>query len=163
MAALVPPGPLTAGHDLSRFACRHPALDEWLKLRALRSEGRTARSYVVCEGDVVVGYYCLATGSVVHAQAPGRIRRNAPDPIPVAVIGRLAVSKPHEGRGIGSGMLQDALRRVLQVSEAIGCAAVMVHAIDEEAGAFYARYGFTPFPDGARTYFLPVSAIAAAL
>lgn len=162
-AALTRPSPLQATHDLSAFFSRHQALDDWLRNTALRSEGRTARSYVVCAGNTVVGYYCLATGSVVHAGAPGRLRRNAPDPVPVAIVGRLAVSRDCEGRGIGSGMLQDGLRRVLHISQSVGCAAVIVHAIDEEACAFYVKYGFTPFADGARTFFMPVAAIAAAL
>jgi predicted N-acetyltransferase YhbS len=119
---------------------------------------------VVTEGaEVVVGYYCLATGAVTRAGAPSRLRRNAPDPVPVAIIGRLAVASHHARLGIGGGMLQDAFRRIIQVSQVAGCAAVIVHAIDDAAGTFYARFGFVEFPAGSKTLFLPVQTLRAAI
>ncbi len=158
------PTPITPAHETGAFSCRHVSLDDWLKNNALKAEGRTARTYVVTEGPrLVVGYYCLATGAVAREGAPGRVRRNAPDPVPIAVIGRLAVAKHYERRGIGSGMLQDALRRVLQISEAVGCTAVFVHAIDGDACTFYTRFGFVEFPSDSKTLFLPIQTLRAAL
>ena len=157
------PAPLDLSHDVASFSCGDPALDGWLKTTALRAEGRTARTYVVCDGKSVVGYYCLATGSVNRAIAPGGIRRNAPDPIPVVVIGRLAVTSALQGRGVGGGMLRDAFRRTIHVAEVAGCAAILVHAIDDNAVAFYERHGFVAFPSGARTLFLSIDALRSAL
>lgn len=158
-----PPVPIDSTQNASDFTCGSDALDVWLKTLALKAEGRTARTYVSCNGNAVIGYYCIATGSVARAAAPGNVRRNAPDPIPVMIIGRLAVDRHHQGRGIGSAMLRDALRRVLQASEVVGCGAVVVHAIDDSAGAFYAQHGFAEFPGGSRTMFLPLEMLRHAL
>ena len=160
---LTPPAPIDASHDTTGFSCGHPSLDSWLKTKALRSEGRTARTYVVLEGTDIVGYYCLATGAIARAEAPSKLRRNAPDPLPVAIIGRLAVTIEWAGQGIGSAMLQDGLKRILGISRAVGCRAALVHAIDDNAHTFYLRYGFIPFPATPRTLFLPTETIAAAL
>ena len=157
------PVSIDASHDTSGFSCGNDALDDWLKATALKAEGRSARTYVVCEARIVVAYYCLATGSVARSAAPGNIRRNAPDPVPVMIIGRLAVAERCKGQGIGGGMLRDALRRALQASEIVGCRAVLVHAIDQAAVAFYARYGFVAFPGGSRTLFLPMETLRRAL
>jgi len=157
------PGAISPSHDTFKFFCGQDSLDDWLKHTALKSEGRSARTYVVCSGATVVGYYCLATGAVARASAPPKIRRNISDPIPVMIVGRLAVDRHFERRGIGGGMLQDAFRRVLQASESVGCRAVLVHAIDQDAVDFYARYGFVEFPAGTRTMFLPLETLKAAL
>lgn len=157
------PVPLEARHDVDGFSSGNDVLDDWLKSVALKAEGRSARTYVVCEGDAVVGYYCLATGGVTRASAPGSVRRNAPDPVPVMVIGRLAVTDRCKGQGIGSGMLRDALRRVLQAAEIVGCRAVVVHAIDDKAAAFYAAHGFAEFPAATRTLFLPIDTLRRSL
>jgi GNAT superfamily N-acetyltransferase len=158
-----PPVPIDASHDTSGFSCGNDALDDWLKTTALKAEGRSARTYVVCEGDAVIGYYCLATGSVGRSAAPGNVRRNAPDPVPVMIVGRLAVAARCKGQGIGSGMLRDSLRRILQAAEVVGCRAILVHAIDQTAVDFYARHGFVEFPGGARTMFLPLETLRRAL
>lgn len=139
-----PPERLTDAHDLSAFGSSEPALDEWLKRRALAAEGRTARTYVTCAGRRVVGFYALANGAVQRNTATSRLRRNAPDPIPVMVLGRLAVDARWEGRGLGSGMLRDAILRTLAASEIAGVAAILVHAISERAKAFYEKSGFKP-------------------
>jgi GNAT superfamily N-acetyltransferase len=162
--ALSAPTALLPVHQLAAFACGEASLDDWLRHRALKSEGATARTYVVCAGDLVVGDYCLATGSVARASTPRALRRHGtPDPVPVMVLGRLAVDTRYQGKGIGAGMLRDAMYRALQVSRSVGCAAILVHALDQPAVDFYARYGFVEFPDGARTLFLPLATIAAAL
>jgi GNAT superfamily N-acetyltransferase len=163
-AGLSPPATLLPAHQLAAFGCGEASLDDWLRHQALKSEGVTARTYVVCAGDIVVGYYCLATGSVARASVPKALRRHGtPNPIPVMVLGRLAVDTRHQGKGIGAGMLRDAMYRVLQLSRSVGCAALLVHALDQPAANFYAKYGFVEFPGGARTLFLPIATIAAAL
>ena len=138
------PERLTAEHDTSRFNSEEPVLDDWLKKHAFASEGRTARTYVVCNGQRVVGFYALANGAVQRAVAISKMRRNAPDPVPVMVMGRLAVDKDWEGRGIGKGMLRDAILRTMQAAEVAGISAVLVHAISEKAKGFYTSQGFSP-------------------
>ena len=148
LAAPGPPVPITAEHDTSLFNCRHDSLNQWLRRRALSnaSSGAT-RTYVVCaESHRVVGYYALAAGSLDVESAPSRLRRNMPDPLPVVVLGRLAVGDTWSGRGVGGGLLKDAVLRSLQAAELIGACALMCHAIDADAKAFYARHGFVESP-----------------
>lgn len=145
---LGPPVPITAEHDTSLFRCRHDALSEWLRRRALANATSGAtRTYVVCaENDRVVGYYALAAGSLDVESAPPRLRRNMPNPLPVIVLGRLAVDETWSGRGIGGGLLKDAVLRALQAADLIGACALLCHAIDADAKAFYARHGFVESP-----------------
>ena len=157
------PVPISAAHDVAGFSCGNDALDGWLKTTALKAEGRSARTYVVCEGSAVAGYYCLATGAVARSAAPGAMRRNVPDPVPVMIVGRLAVAERCKGHGIGSGMLRDALQRVVQAAEIVGCRAILVHAIDDAAADFYSRHGFVEFPAASRTMFLPFDTLRRAL
>lgn len=148
LAALGPPVPITADHDTSLFNCRHDSLNQWLRRRALTnaSSGAT-RTYVVCaENHRVVGYYALAAGSLDIESAPTRLGRNMPNPLPVVVLGRLAVDDTWSGRGVGGGLLKDAVLRSLQAAELIGACALLCHAIDADAKAFYARYGFVESP-----------------
>ena len=142
------PVPLTPDHDTSAFTCRHDSLSAWLSKRALANAVTGAsRTYVVCdEQRRVVGYYALAAGSIAADAAPGRLRRNMPDPLPVIVLGRLAVHSDWSGRGIGSGLLKDAMLRSIQAAELIGVRALLCHAIDEEAKAFYLKHGFAESP-----------------
>jgi GNAT superfamily N-acetyltransferase len=160
---LSPPAPLTAEHDLSSFDCGEPALNDWLRHRALKNESRFSRTYVVCEGKRVVAYFCISAGAVERAAAPGRVRRNAPDTIPISVIGRLAVSREHAGKGLGADMLADALRRIAVASQTMGIGAVLVHAKDEAAKRFYMRGAeFIEYPADSRTLFLPIETVVAA-
>lgn len=161
--ALQAPRPITADDQTAEFSCGKPPLDEWLKHRAVRAEGRSARTYVVCTGPVVVAYYCFAAGAVRLDEAPGPMRRNMPTDVPVILIGRLAVDEHHQGRGLGSALLKDAFSRALEASTIIGARAVMVHALDEEAAAFYSAYGFVRFPESSLTFFLPMETIRAAI
>ena len=157
------PVPLTTDHDLSEFDCGEPALNDWLKSRALKNESRFSRTYVVCEGNRVVAYVCIAAGAVERAAAPGKIRRNAPDTIPVSVIGRLAVSRDHAGRGLGADVLADALRRIALASQSIGIGAVLVQAKDDNAKRIYmACAEFIEYPGESRTMFLPIETVIAA-
>ena len=164
ISRLSAPVPLAGAHDVSRFDCGNAVLNDWLRTRAAKSEGRSARCYTVCEGNTVVGYYALATGAARHDKStPRALRANLPDPTPVIVLGRLAVDKAYHGRGIGGGLLKDALSRALAASRIIGARAVIVHAIDDEAVRFYATFGFKPFPEEARTMYLAMVGIGQAV
>ncbi len=155
------PEKLRADHDLSAFECGEPALDDWLRKRALQNEESGAsRTYVVCAGHQVAGYYALAVGAVAHAQAPGRVRRNMPDPVPVMVIGRLAVHKDYQGKKIGPGLLRDAVLRTLQASDIAGIRAILVHAISERARRFYEDCGFIASPIDPMTLMITVAEAA---
>lgn len=148
LGALVAPVPITAEHDTALFHCRHDTLNQWLRRRAMAnaSSGAT-RTYVVCaESNRVVGYYALAAGSLDVELAPSRLRRNMPNPLPVVVLGRLAVDDTWSGRGLGGGLLKDAVLRSLQAADLIGACALLCHAIDADAKAFYARHGFVASP-----------------
>ena len=152
------PEKLRADHDLSQFDCGEPALDDWLRRRALHNEESGAsRTYVVCAGQQVVGYYALAVGAVAHAEAPGRVRRNMPDPVPVMIIGRLAVHKNYQGRRIGPALLRDAVLRTLQAADIAGIRAILVHAISEPARRFYENCGFIASPMDPMTLMITVA------
>jgi GNAT superfamily N-acetyltransferase len=154
------PTPLTAAHHVANFDCGEAVLDHWLKHRALRNEGRGAsRTYVLCADQQVVAYYCLATGSIASELAPGRIRRNMPDPIPVMVLGRLAVDLSWQRHGLGKALLRDAILRTIQVSEFVGVKALLVHALSDQAVGFYEAQGFHPSPMNPRTLLLPLSEV----
>lgn len=157
------PTPLTSDHDLTDFDCGTPVLNDWLRHRAIKNESRFSRTYVVCEGDKVVGYFCISAGAVEREAAPSKIKRNAPDTIPISVIGRLAVSRTHAGMGLGADLLSDALRRIALASQSIGIGAVLVHAKDDAAKRFYLRCAeFIEYPTDSRTLFLPIDTIVAA-
>jgi hypothetical protein len=160
---LSPPAPLTADHDLTEFDCGNLALNDWLKHRALKNESRFSRTYVVCEGNRVVAYFCISAGAVERQAAPGKLRRNAPDTIPISVIGRLAVSRSHAGRGLGADILADALRRIAGASQTIGIGAVLVQSKDETAKRFYlACAEFIEWPVDSRMLFLPIETVVGA-
>lgn len=155
------PEKLTAAHDLSQFQCGEPALDDWLRRRALQNEkSGSSRTYVLCAGRQVVGYYALAGGAVTHASAPGRIKRNMPDPVPVMVIGRLAIDSKFQGRGVGPALLKDAILRTVQAAEIAGIRAVLVHAISERAKRFYEKWGFIASPVDPVTLMITVAEAA---
>jgi GNAT superfamily N-acetyltransferase len=124
--------------------------------RALKNESWFSRTYIVCKGKRVVAYFCISAGGVERAAAPGRVRRNASDTIPVSVIGRFAVSGDHAGKGLGADMLSDALRRSVAVaSQSFGIGAVLVHAKDEGAKRFSMKCAeLIEYPADSRTLFL---------
>ena len=141
------PEKLSAAHDLAAFDSGEMVLDEWLRRRAAQNEASGAsRTYVICAGKRVAGYYRLAVGATTHEQVPGRIKRNMPDPIPVMILGRLAVDKAFQGKGIGTGLLKDAVLRTMQAGEIAGIRALLVHAISDAAKGFYEAYGFIASP-----------------
>lgn len=162
IAGLRGPERLAADHDLMDFGFGKAPLDDWLRTRARNSEGRSARTYVVCDGNRVVAYYCLSAGSVARDALPKKAQRNTPDQVPVVVIGRLAVDARAQGNKLGSGMLRDAIARTLEAANAIGVRAILVHAIDDEAAAFYRLHEFVPSLLHERTLMLPLESAARA-
>ena len=154
-ADIAAPVPLAAAHNLSQFSCGESVLDDWLRQRAMKNETSGAtRTYVACSGSDVVGYYSLAVGSIEHAFAPGNIRRNMPQPIPVMILARLAVDRRYARQNIGTGMLRDALLRTLQAANIAGIRALLVHALQEQAAAFYQARGFAASPFDPLVFFL---------
>ncbi|MBN9510426.1 MAG: GNAT family N-acetyltransferase [Alphaproteobacteria bacterium] len=147
MPELSAPVPLGLDHELEGFRSGVEPLDDWLKRRAGHNEaGGGSRTFVLCSGRRVVGYYGLAAGSLLPAAATGRVRRNMPNPVPVILLGRLAVDQAWQGKGLGSDLLRDAVLRALSAGEVVGVRAMLVHAISEEARAFYEKHGFLPSP-----------------
>lgn len=144
---LTAPEPINADHDIQSFACGVESLDHWLKKKALKNQQTGAsRTFVVCVGKRVVAYYALASSAVAELAATGRLRRNMPDPIPVVVLGRLAIDKSFQGQGMGRALVRDACLRVLSAAEIIGIRGMLVHALSAEAQAFYKNIGFDPSP-----------------
>lgn len=144
---LTAPMPLTEHHVTAGFLCGIDSLDLWLKHRSLKNQTQGAsRTYVVCDETRVVAYYALASGAVTSTSATGRFRHNMPDPIPVVVLGRLAVDQTLHGRGFGRALLRDAGMRVIQAADAIGIRGMTVNALSDNAKAFYENVGFEPSP-----------------
>ena len=150
------PVSLNETHVLDEFVCSEPELTKWLHERARKNQASGASRCFVLADDRqrVIGYYVLAAGSVALESAPGRLRRNMPDPIPVIVLGRLAVHREWVNQGLGRGLLKDALQRTLQACEQIGARALLCHAIGDEAKAFYLKYGFVESPTHPMTVML---------
>ncbi|MBV9631874.1 MAG: GNAT family N-acetyltransferase [Xanthobacteraceae bacterium] len=163
-AQLHRPEPLGTKHDVSRFSNGvHPSLDEWLRERARLSEGLSARTYVVCPTDEpnrVVGYFSISTALEQGNVLPSaKLRRGMPEQVPFLLIGRLALDAEWQGRGVGSALLTDALRRCLAVSEVAGARGVLTHAIDEAAVRFYERHGFVRSAIGERVMLMPIETV----
>jgi GNAT superfamily N-acetyltransferase len=150
------------------FDCGKPPLNDFLKRWALKNEGKASRTYVVgcATGENVgnvAGYYTLANGAIIHDEAPGWAKRNMPNPIPVLVLGRLAVDAGHQGKRVGQSLVREAFQRSLEASRIAGARALVVHAVDDEAVSFYTPFGFRRFPTDGRTLFLPIETINDAL
>lgn len=157
MGRLNAPISLTVDHKTAGFDCGINSLNEWLIRRALKNEfAGGSRTYVVCDGKQVVGYYAIAAGSVARGNAPGQIRRNMPDPIPALILGRLAVDQGCQKAGIGQGLLKDAVARSINVSQQIGARVLIVHAISKEAEKFYLKHGFMVNQAISNTLLLPL-------
>lgn len=163
--ALSAPEILTAAHDVSAFSCGKPALDNWIRTRALSNQekGFTA-VLVVHEAGRVVGYYGLAPTAVVPGTMPRSIRTGQPpDPVPCLLLGQLATDRAWAGRGIGTGLLKHALSRCVDAATLVGGRALLVHAVDDEAADFWRRRGFLPSRDDPFILFRSIPAIAASL
>jgi GNAT superfamily N-acetyltransferase len=155
---------LTAEHVFSGFDSGTPSLDDWRRRQALQNQASGAsRTFVVCDDDRVVGYYALAASAVAPNAATGRFRRNMPDPVPVAVLGRLAVDKSHQGKGIGRALFRDAALRVLGAAYSIGIRGMLVHAISDDAKAFYLGLGLEVSPLEPMTLMATVADLEATL
>jgi GNAT superfamily N-acetyltransferase len=143
-------------HDVEQFSCGQPELDRFLIRHALQAQqSNSSQTYVAVRDTEIVGFYTIVAGEVQHAQAPERVVKGmSRHPIPVLVLARLGVHVNAQGRGIGSGLLLDALGRTLQVVDMIGVRALAVHAKDDRAVAFYRHFGFTPSPTDARHLFM---------
>jgi GNAT superfamily N-acetyltransferase len=151
-------------HHLADFDCGEPSLDDCLKRRAAKNQANgSSRTYVVCDDSAVIGYYCLAAGAIGHDQAPSTMKRNRPDPVPVLVLGRLAIHKDHHQKGIGTALLNDAIRRAVQAADIAGVTALLVHAISEQARRFYLSRGFIESPFKPMTLCLMLATVDQAL
>jgi GNAT superfamily N-acetyltransferase len=149
------PSLLSETHRVEDFSSGVQALDEWLIRRAWHNQTCGAsRTYVVSAAGAVVGYYCLASGALAMREAPGGIRRNMPDPIPMAILGRLAVDRSWQGQGLGVALLRDAVERTRAASMILGIRGLLVHALSQTAADFYARHGFVASPTNPLTLVL---------
>jgi predicted N-acetyltransferase YhbS len=140
------PVPLNQSHDLTSFDCGNADLSEWLKKKALTNHiSGASKTFVVCDNNQVVAYYSLAAGSIEHQFVNAKIKRNQPNPIPIVILGRLAVDKTYQKQGLEFDLVKDAVQRVFSAAEVIGIRSILVHAIDESARTFYEqKCGFTP-------------------
>jgi GNAT superfamily N-acetyltransferase len=138
---------LSVDHELIHFASGEPSLDEWLKKRALKNQASGAsRCFVLCNHKMVIGYYSLSAGAISHTSVPKTMRRNMPDPLPVLLLGRLAIDRNYHNKGLGSALLRDAMLRALSVAGDAGIFAILVHALSEQAKRYYMSRGFIESP-----------------
>lgn len=154
--SLSAPQPLDVRHRVEEFDCGKPALTDWLLRHAHQAQrSGSARTFVVCDGDRVAGYFSLTVGQIDTLEAPERIRRGMGQyPIPLVILARLAVDLDYQGRGLGFSLLQDAIHRTLAIAEQAGIRALLTHPLDAEADAFYRRFGFEPTPEKERQLIL---------
>jgi predicted N-acetyltransferase YhbS len=160
------PEPISPNHNFANFTCGKPVLDDWLIKKALKNQtDGSSRTFIVMDSDLdqVVGYYCLSTGSVSHELAPGNVRRNMPDPIPIILLGRLAVHVDYVNQGIGRGLMKDCYKRAASVAEQVGVRALIVHALDDESRHYYLNLGFTESTIQERTLMIRMKDIVASL
>lgn len=145
--AIKPPEPLGSHHDLSAFDSGVAMLDNWLRKRAHHNQvSGASRTFILCDDDEVIGFYALSSGDIALANTPGRFRRNMPDPVPVVVLGRLAVARHRQGQGLGNDLFTDAVRRTLQAADIIGIRGLVVDALSFDAVDFYRAVGLEPSP-----------------
>lgn len=162
--ALRPPEPLNDDHHVDAFTSGAPSLDMWLKRKARANQASGAsRTYVLCRAQQVVGFYALAAGAISHDQAPRKLRHNMPDPVPAIVLGRLAIDVSEQGNGLGHALLRDAVLRISAAADEVGIAAIVVHALNERAKAFYVSAGFAEMPAEPLTLFARIKDIRALL
>ena len=157
MGKITTPVPITAAHILTDFNCGVSSLNDWLKRQALKNElSGASRTFVSCKDLRVVGFYALAPGSVNRKEAPGKIKHNIPEPIPVMILGRLAIDIQWQKKGVGRGLLKDGVLRTIKAAKHAGIRAMIVHALSEEARNFYLRHGFQESPLNHFTLMLPI-------
>ena len=158
MEEIAAPRLLEAGDETQDFDCGVDVLNGWLKKRAMPNHlSGASRTYVATAGKRVAAFYCLSAGSTLYASAPGAIRRNMPEPIPVLVMGRLAVDVRFQKRGAGPMLILHAIERARELAKSAGIRALMVHAKDEQAAHFYKRFSFIESPLEPLTLMIRVS------
>ena len=155
---------LSPEHSVENFDSGEPSLNEWLRKKALKNQVRGAsRTFVLCESNQVIGYYCLSAGAIAHKEAPKKHTRNMPDPLPVLVLGRLAIDKKYHNSGLGSSLLRDAMLRAVNVAKDTGVFAILVHALSESAKRFYLSRGFIESPLQPMTLMMTMKTIVSVL
>lgn len=155
MGVVNKPELLNSNHNTEAFNCNDVTLNEWLSKKALKNQkNKASQTFVICNDDKVIGYYALASGSVERVKAPKSLVRNMPDPIPVIVLGRLAIDSESHGKGLGSALLKDAIQRTIYISENVGVKALLVHAISDAAKSFYIHHNFIESPHESMTLLL---------
>lgn len=133
--------------DVNDFDSGQSTLDEWLRRKALKNQlSGASRCFVVCEESKVIGYYTLSAGAIAHENAPKKFKYNMPDPLPILLLGRLAIDKNYQNIGLGKALLRDALLRTIAISKNAGVFAILVHALTEQAKRFYLSRGFVESP-----------------
>ena len=158
------PVPLTGRHELHDFCCGIDDLDVWLRQRALPNQQTGAsRTFVLCDGPRVIGYYCLSSAQLHRPLAVSKMRRNMPEQMPAILVGRLAIDRRYQGRGFGGDLVFDAVRHVVEAVEHMGIRLIMVHAISDEAVNFYKNLGFESSPVQPRTLMITMADAEAAL
>lgn len=155
------PSILSDHHIVDKFDCGEHTLDDWLKKRAAKNNATdTSRSYVICNNkNEVVGYYCLSAGAISRESTPKMMRRNMPDPLPVLVLGRLAIHKNYHNKGLGSALLRDAMIRSISIAENAGVFAILIHALSDKAKQFYISRGFVESPVQSMTLMMTLATI----
>ena len=154
------PAPITTDHEPANFDSGDLSLNDWLKKRAYKNHASGAsRCFVLCVGVTVIGYYSLSAGAISHEAAPKPMRRNMPDPLPVLLLGRLAVDKLYHNQGIGQALLRDAMLRAVNVAGDAGVFAILVHAISGQAKQFYLSRGFVESPLQPMTLLMTIETI----
>ena len=147
MTSFIGPVLLAADHRLGDFDCGDETLNRWLTTKAMHNQGEGgSRTWVVTVDDLVVAYYASSTAVILRSEATKRAARNQPDPVPALLLGRLAVDRLHQGRGLGAALLKHFLLKALEVAQITGVRVLLVHAKTSAAAGFYARYGFESSP-----------------
>lgn len=161
---LAPPAPIAANRDMANFDCGEWSLNEWLKKRALKNHASGAsRCFVLSVGATVIGYYNLSAGAISHVTAPKAMRRNMPDPLPVLLLGRLAIDKRHHNKGLGQALLRDVMLRAVNVAGDARVFALLVHAASDQARQFYRSRGFVESPLQPMTLLMTIETIRSIL
>jgi GNAT superfamily N-acetyltransferase len=164
-APYTPVRKLAATDQVDAFDCGQTALNQFLQRYALvNQKANSAQTYVCCQGDVVVGFYSLAVGSVEPEAAPARVMKGlARHPVPVMILARLAVDNDHQGKGLGRALLKDALLRTVQAADIAGIRCLLVHAKDDAARRWYESWEFEPSPTDLYHLFLMLKDLKALL
>ncbi len=161
---LTAPAPISVVHELDNFQSGVSSLDKWLKELALKNQSSgAARCFVICDKKIVIGYYSLSAGAIARENATKQMQRNVPNPIPILLLGRLAVDQKYHNMGLGSALLRDASLRALVLSEEVGIVAILVHALSEQAKRFYLSRGFIPSPLQEMTLMMTLKTIRSVL